>query len=151
MPTLEPAPQHRIVAARQGRNHIVGATALRRPLQPLSIRERLDLAEPNVLADGRLVADEILEDHADAPAQVVEVVLLEVDAVEQDASLGRIIEPREQFDQGRLAGAVRSYQRELLARRDTQVHVMERPILATRVAEGDATELDALADWTWHG
>ena len=46
-----------------------------------------------------------------------EVVLAEVVAVEQDAALVGVVEPRQQLDQGGLAGAVLAHQRQHLARR----------------------------------
>ena len=53
-------------------------------------------------------------------AQLVEVVLAEVVAVEQDAALVRIVEPGEQLDQRRLARAVLADQRQHLARRERE-------------------------------
>ena len=60
-----------------------------------------------------VVAHEILEDDADVAAQLGEVVLAQVEAVEQDAPFGRVVEPRQQLDDGGLAGAVLADQRQL--------------------------------------
>ncbi len=48
-------------------------------------------------------------------AQLFEVVFAEVVAVEQDAALVRVVEPRQQLDQRGLAGAVLAHQRQHLA------------------------------------
>ena len=47
---------------------------------------------------------------------VVQVVLAQVVPVEQDASLVRVVQPRQQLDERRLARAVLADQREHLAR-----------------------------------
>ena len=63
-----------------------------------------------------VVAHVVLKDHADLAAQVVEVVLAQVDAVEQDAAAGRVVEPRQQFHERGLSGAVLADQGHVLAR-----------------------------------
>ena len=63
-----------------------------------------------------VVADEVLEDDADALAQLVQVVLAQVDAVQQNLPFGRVVQAGEQLDQRRLAGAVGPDQGDLLAR-----------------------------------
>ena len=74
-------------------------------------------------------------------AQLREVVVAQVAAVEQDAPLGRVVEPREQLDDGRLAGAVLADQRQRPRRpADRQVEVAHRPVLGIRVAEADILE-----------
>jgi len=78
------------------------------PLSPAS-RQRSssskcrNVACADVLADVELVAREVLEDHADAPAQCRRLPLGEVESVEADAAgVGRV-EARQQLDQRGLA------------------------------------------------
>ena len=75
----------------------------------------LDLADADVLVEAHVVAHEVLEDHADRPAHRRQVVVAQVDAVEQDAPLGRIVEPRQQLGERRLARAVLADERDALA------------------------------------
>ena len=78
----------------------------------------------------QLVADEVLEDDADAPAQRGLVPVVEVEAVEHDAAAGRPVQAREQLDQRGLAGAVLADQRERAARADVQVDVVSAGVSA---------------------
>ena len=70
----------------------------------------------------------------------------QVAPVEQDAPLGRLVEARQQLDEGGLAGAVLADQRQALPLGDEQVDVRAAPT-ASRwpgIAEADALEADAL-------
>ena len=64
-------------------------------LPAFAILEVAHVAGADVLAHHELVAHEVLEDDADAPAQHGGVPLLQVAAVEQDAPVGGLVEPRE--------------------------------------------------------
>ena len=66
----------------------------------------IDLADADVLVEGEIVAHEVLKDHADRLAHRCELVLAQIDAVEENATFGRVIESGEQFRERRLAGAV---------------------------------------------
>src|SRR2546425_7274340 len=48
-----------------------------------------------------VVAYEVLEDHADAAAQAVQIVLAQVHAIEQDAPFVGVVQPRQQLHQRR--------------------------------------------------
>ena len=128
-----------------------GAAAVRRVPDPGEIVERVHLAEPDVLPHGELVAHEVLEDDAEALVQAGQVVLAQVHAVEQHLPLRRVVQPREQLDQRRLAGAVQADQRDALAGLDVQVDVAQHIDVGAGVAERDVPELDALADGRGRG
>ena len=64
----------------------VGGAAVGGLSNPVAVPRRLDPTDGDILGGGKMEADEILEDHADALAQVVEVVVAQVAAVEQDAA-----------------------------------------------------------------
>ena len=70
----------------------------------------------DVVADGAREQERFLLDDADLAAQVVARVLLEFDAVEQDAPAGVVVEARQQVDQRRLARTGGTHQRHDLAR-----------------------------------
>ncbi len=75
----------------------------------------LDAAHGDVFARGHLVAHEVLEDDADLGVQIGKIVFAQIDAIEQDLPLGRIVEPRNQLDDGGFALAVFADQRDALA------------------------------------
>ena len=66
----------------------------------------VDAADGDVLPRGHLVAHEVLEDDADLAMEIFELVVAEVHAVEQDLPFGRVVETRDQLDDGGLALAV---------------------------------------------
>ena len=80
------------------------------------------------------------------PRSVLEVVVAQVAAVEQDAAFVGIVEPREQLDERGLAGAVLADQRQHLAGLQREVEVAHRPALGAGIAEADVLEHEALAD-----
>ena len=87
------------------------------------VLEVRDVAGADVLADLELVAREVLEDDADAPAQRAGLPVVEVEPVEQDAALVGPVQARQQLDQRRLAGAVLADQRQALARPQCEADV----------------------------
>ena len=68
----------------------------------------------DVLPRRHFVAHEILKDYADFAMQVLDAVLAQVDAIEQNAPLGRIVEARQELDDGGLALPVLADERDAL-------------------------------------
>ena len=97
-----------------------------------------------------MVAHEVLEDHPDVGAQVVQVVLAQVLPVEQDAALVRVVQPRQQFHQRGLAGAVLADQRQHLASAELEIQPAQRPALGAGVAEAHVLEAEAAGDRPRH-
>src|SRR5690606_20414417 len=87
-----------------------------------------------------LIADEILEDHADPLAQRVRLPVRQRQALIENASGIGLVQPGEQLDERRLAGAVQAYEREALARPDRQADVADGGRLRPRVCEGHVLE-----------
>ena len=83
----------------------------------------------------------ILGDDADLPAQRAAGDVADVDAVDEDAALGRVVEARHERGERRLAGAGVADQRHRPARREHEVDLLEHGPVG-RVAEGDAVEAD---------
>ena len=110
-----------------------------------AIVARLDAADGDVVGGGQVIAHEVLEDDADVGAQREEVVFAQVVAVEQDAALVRVVEPREQLDQRGLAGAVLADQREDLAGAQVERQPAHRPALGAGIAKADVLEREALS------
>ena len=76
----------------------------------------IDAADRDVLSRRHLEAHEVLKDDADVAVKIFERVLAQIDAVEQNLSLGRIVEARDELDDGRLALAVFADQRDAFSR-----------------------------------
>ncbi len=105
-----------VVAARKRVDHFVGEASLRGLDDARTIVARLDASDRDVVGGSQVIAHEVLEDDADVGAQREQVVLAQVVAVEQDASLVGIVEARQELHQRGLAGAVLAHQRQHLAR-----------------------------------
>ncbi|MNZ94428.1 hypothetical protein D3C78_1135340 [compost metagenome] len=94
----------------------------------------------DVLPDGlRRQQVEVLEDHADPPAQGDQLVLVEdadVHTVDAHPAAARLLQTVEGTDQRRLAGAAASDDPEDLATADAQVDVVERVHHALAAAVG---------------
>ncbi len=112
--------------------------------QRVSIVEVGFVARADVLAHEHLIADEVLEDHADALAQGVRVPLLEVQAVEDDAARRGLVEPREQLDERGLAGAVLADEREAVPGFQVQSHAFQRRLARAGVREAHVLEAHAV-------
>ena len=95
------------------------------------------LADADVLGRGQVVAHVVLEDDADLVAQASSVVFAQVGAIEQDPALGRVVEPRQELDERRLAGAVLADQRDLLAGRERKAQIAHCPALGAGIAKAD--------------
>jgi hypothetical protein len=97
----------------------------------------LHAPHPDVLADLELVLVEVLEENPEAAAQRPGVPVAHVTTVDQDAPLGRLVEPGEQLHQGGLARAVLPDERQALSRGDGQRDVPQGPRLLAGVTEAD--------------
>ncbi len=105
--------------------------------------EKIGLAEADVFGGGQLIADEVLEDDAHLAAHGIQVVLSQVEAIQQNAAGGRIVQPQKQFYNGGLAGAVAADQRETRVCIDGKGEVAQHVIDAARIGEEDVIEGDA--------
>ena len=89
----------------------------------------------------------VLERHPEELPQPGDVVVTVVDAVELDAAGGRVVETREQLDQGGLAGPVLAHDRHPLAGTQANVEVPQDGAFGAGIFEGHAGQIDA----TGHG
>ena len=106
---------------------------------------RVRAAEGDVLADRAAEQERLLGHDPHLRAQRGAVTLAQVVPVDAArAPRGRVVEARDELGAGRLAGAGRADQRDRLARRDAQRHVVERG-RAVAVGEGHAVEHDLAA------
>src|SRR5215213_3122484 len=99
----------------------------------------------DVLACREVEPHEVLKDHPDVAPQIQEVILTEIMPIEENASLRGVVEPGQQLDDRRLAGAVLSDQSEHFSRMECQIEVTHRPVVRARVAKAHALERDPIA------
>ncbi|KPW86605.1 Uncharacterized protein ALO92_04433 [Pseudomonas congelans] len=119
--------------------------ALRRRFAPTAfIMKGLSITDPEVLADLKLIANEVLKNHPDARAQGVFVPLLKVATIQQNAALIGLIEARQQLDQGSLSRAVLADQGHAAPRSQVQVDVFQCRTAGPRIGETDVLEAHAI-------
>ena len=128
----------RVVAVRQRGDELVCADGRGRRLH--AGPRGAGLPELDVVRDGAAEQEILLGDHDDPGAQALLGQLPEVNAVEQDAALHRIVEAGEQPRDGRLPGAGGADEGSSLAGRDAQVEPGQHRRAA--VAEPDRFEGD---------
>ena len=135
------------IAISQGRDEFVRPDGPRRSLDGGLV----DVAAPerDVVRHAAAEERDVLQHRADPPPEFVLRELAHVDTIHQDPSPGHVVEPRQQLDQGRLAGARRPHEGDLLARLHPEGQILEHParirtgLLAlplTAVAEPDVVE-----------
>ena len=100
--------------------------------------------EAQVLADAGVEQVGLLGDHADCRRQRFEARIADVDPVDRDPPLLRLVQPRDQVAERGLARAGLADDRGSRAGRDDQIDVAQRPIglLGRPVAEPHAFEAD---------
>src|SRR5260370_767001 len=143
---VEAPAKHLVVAARDPSGDRVRQAAACRFAHAGVVVQRLHLAHPHVLPQDEVVAHEVLEDDPDVLAQTSEVVRTEVHAVEQQAALIRVVQPRQQLHQCGLPRPVLPYQRDALVRLEREAQVTHRPAIRARIPEPDVLELEAPPD-----
>ena len=143
---LEAAAQHLVVTPGKPLHHFIGQALACRPVEKFPIVEFLDASDGDVLSGGHLVAHEVLEDDADLAIQVLQVVLAKVHAVEQDLSLGRVIEPRNQLHNRGLALPVFADHGHAFAGMQAEVQPLENHAAGTRITKRHVAELEPLLD-----
>lgn len=103
---------------------------------------RVRSAVGNVLPYGAVEDERLLKYHRDVLAQLGQLQVPEVGAVEEDCPLIRFVEAQLQLPDRGFTGTARADQCQRRAGRHVERHVGERPPGRTRIAEADAAELD---------
>src|SRR6185312_16524752 len=91
-------------------------------------------------AHGLVEQVRLLRYHADQIGQGLEAQVADIDTADRDAPAARVVEPRSQITQRRLAGTGLPDERGRRAGRHGEGDILERPVLA--VAEPDVVEDD---------
>ena len=140
---LDPALSHLgVIAPGEPDYELVGVCRLGRRDQ--FVFGSLGLRVADVLGEAGREEHRVLRHDRELTSEVRQLEVAEVDAVEPDLTLRRVVEPREQIDQRALAGAGRARDAEARAECDVEGDVMQdRTIVA--VGERDVTEGDGPA------
>jgi len=136
------ARERRLEPVRQPVDELERACAIERGTDPRFVAHDLDRAETDVVADGEVVVDEVLEDRREAAAPAADRVLGKVAPVDGDPPALRLVEPREELDERRLAGAVQPDDRERASGLDRQVELAQHGGATVAVGEAHALEAD---------
>ena len=87
-----------------------------------------------------MIAHEVLEDNPHRMTQLGKVIVTQVLPVEQDPSFARIIQPGQQFNEGRFARAVFSHQCQFFPRTELKGNLTQNPVFTVRVMKTDVFE-----------
>ena len=87
------------------------------------------VAEADVVGDRAREQMHVLEHEAEHAAQLREIELADVDAVNRDPPSLNVVEPKQQIDQRRLAGAGRADDAHAFTGSNFEADVSENPVL----------------------
>src|SRR5580692_35742 len=85
----------------------------------------LDAPHRDVFTSCHLISHEILKNNAKLTMQIFEIVFSQVDAIEQNLPLGRVIEACNQLDDGRLPLPIFANQRQSLRWTQLKVYAVQ--------------------------
>src|SRR6266581_1468459 len=112
-----------IIAIRQARDRFMDLGFFRRFYDVFDVRSRLP--KGNILGDGTLKEQRVLQHHAHVVAQHVQRVEADVNPIDGDCALLNIVEARDQTDERGFAAAREADQANLLARADMQRNTLQ--------------------------
>src|SRR5580658_3954155 len=143
--------QHLLVSKRKSLDEVMSETFPRRLLHPRQVRNLVDEPYTNVFPRRHFITHEILEDHADFAIEIFQVIFAEIDSVEQDLPLRRVIKASEEFDNGGLALAVFTDQRDSLLGVKMKVESLQHQTRASRIPEGNIAKFEPASNGPWRG
>src|SRR5262249_9056649 len=113
-PSLEAPAEDLVIAGGQTPDNLVRQTLVC-CLRYLAVLCFFDAADRNIEASAHLIAHKILENNADFAMQILDGIFAKIDAIEEDASRGRIVKTRKQLDDRGLPLPVLADQSDALA------------------------------------
>ena len=140
---VEGLAENRFVAVGQPADDVMGAGLLGGGLHERSLVNGVDLSQADVIRSGHVVAEEVLVDDADVATIVLQVVVPQIPTVQQDATLARVVQPGQQFDERGLASTVFADYRGLLSSGNRKRDPFKDSGIRRRVLERDIAKLDS--------
>ena len=131
---VKEAAERRVIALRQRRDE--------REQRVGDVGSVRSVGEGDILVDGDEIAPEVLEEDRHRGAEGVKVKTTDVGAIEEDAALLGVVEPKKEVDDGGLADAVVALEGCDFAAAGGEVEVAEDITLHAGIAEDDVAELD---------
>ena len=131
-----------VIAAREPDDEIVGVRSLRRGNDRVAADPVV--AVRDVLGDARGEEHRILQHDRELPAEILQLVIAEVDAVEQDRTGCRVVEAHEQVHQGALSRAGRAHNPQPCAGCNVERDIVQNGTILS-VTERDVPEGDVPA------
>ena len=144
-PSGHVAPELRVEARLQARDHVVGAGPIDGSDHSGFVVETRHVAKADRLARQKLEAEEILKRARQAAAPLVRRHSRQRRVVHENAAGRRLVHLREQLDQRRLARAVLADDGHDRPRRQRQRHIVEHEPRRARIGERHVIETDAVA------
>ena len=129
------AAQLLVEATRQIASNLVGEAVGGGRSDAFVVVHAVDQPRADVLLEEEGVAQKILEDDTDALAQRFDIPVGQWQSVEHNAPFGRLVQPRQQFNQGGLSRAVFADQRQAFTGSNLQADVRQRPVASSGVGK----------------
>src|SRR5579863_5260137 len=108
-------------------------------------------ANRDIFPSGHLVTHEVLKDDADLRMQAGQIVVAEVDSVQQDLPLARIVKARDEFNNRRLPLTVFTDQSDPLTWTQGEVKVAEDTPVRAGIDEGDIPKFETTSNRSGRG
>ncbi len=105
----------------------------------------LGMAVSDVRSDGVVEEDDLLRNDSHQLAQAGYFYVAKVGSIEQDATFGRVVEPRDEVGQRGFARTRRPDQGDYLSLRDREVDIGQRRLVRSFILERDILEDDRIA------
>src|SRR6478735_5195878 len=102
-----------------------------------------DAAEPDVFPQLELVLVEVLEQNAEALAQLLRIPSRQIAPIEHDAPLAGLVQPGQELDEGGFSGAIFADQGDAVTGSNRQIDVAQGPIFFAWVMKAHVFEDDA--------
>src|SRR5262249_22964049 len=145
--TFEAPAEHLLKSRTQACDHLICQTLLRGRLQRRKIIDFLNHSHRNVFSGGHFVAHEILENDTNLAIKALEVVLAKVDAVEQNLSLGGVVQSCDEFYDGSFALPVFADQRYPFPAIKMEVQAVQYQAIGPRVDKRYMAKFETFFNW----
>ena len=136
------AVKHRVEAVRHAQKTFAEPGLPQADLRPRAVNIR---SGRHILPEGESEQAEVLKHNGEQRLILRIVIFSDINAVEQDLALRRVIEPAQQLDERRLTAAVAADDGQLFADAELHAHMAQRIGLRVGIAKGHIAEFHLIA------